>query len=119
VSGRRPRGTILDLALIVGLALDLIFGRDGGRLRDRQTGPTRIGKRAERDQLQPVTDLADLAVDLEPALELCAVVFAERPRERPLVHGRRRRFLLLRQRRRGERDGESEDGARGGHGVPL
>src|SRR5262249_60633383 len=81
----------------------------------------RIGERAERDQLEPMTDLADLAIDLEPALELRAVVFAERPGERPLVRGRRRRFVLLRQCRRGERgerDGESENGARDGHGVP-
>ena len=37
-------------------------------------------------------------------------------RERPLVRG-----LLCKRRRgeRGERDGESEDGARGGHGTPL
>src|SRR5262249_10531240 len=119
---REPAGAILDLALIVGLALNLVFGRDGGRLRNRKTGPARIGERAERNQFEAVTDLADLAVALEPALELGAVVFAERPRERPLVHGRRWRFVLLRQRRRaerGERDGESEDGARGGHGVPL
>src|SRR5215475_5809541 len=118
----QPAGAILDLALIVGLALDLVFGRDGGRLRNRKTGPARIGKRAERHQLEPMTDLADLAIDLEPALELRAVVFAERPRERPLVHGRRRRFVLLRQDRRGERgepNAESEDGARDGHGVPL
>src|SRR5262249_16602552 len=69
-----------------------------------------------------MTDLADLAIDLEPALELRAVVFAERSRERPLVHGRRRRFVLLRQDRRAERgepNAESEDGARDGHGVPL
>ena len=68
-----------------------------------------------------MTDLADLAIDLEAALQLGAVVFAERARERPFVHGRCRRFVLLRQCRRGEcgeRDGESENGARGGHGVP-
>src|SRR5207302_11163893 len=35
-------GTIFDLALIVRLALDLVFGGDGGRLRGGEAGPTGI-----------------------------------------------------------------------------
>src|SRR5262249_55043457 len=113
-----PAGAILDLTLIVWLALDLVFGGDGGGLRGRETGPAGICQRAGRDQFQPVTNLADLPVDLEAALELCAVELAERSGERPFIHGRRRRLVLLRPRRRGERgerDGESEDDARAGH----
>ena len=89
------------------------------RLRGREARPARIGQGAERDQAEAVTDLADLAVDLEAALQLGAIVFAERPGERPLVGRRRRRAVVLRLRRSGkggERDGESEDGARNGHG---
>src|SRR5262249_9519737 len=100
--GRRGRvggaaGAVRCLALIVGLALDLVFGGDGGRLRCGETGPTGSRERAERDQFDAVTDLADLAIDLEAALKLCAVELAERPRERPLIDGRRRRFVLLRE----------------------
>jgi hypothetical protein len=76
----------------------LIFGGDGGCLRSRKTRPAGIRKRAEGDQFQAVADLADFAIDLEPALQLRAVEFAERPRERPFIGGRRRRFVLLRQR---------------------
>ena len=62
-----------------------------------------------------MTDLADLAIDLEAALELCAVVFAERPREGPLVL-RRRCVVFLRQRgAASERDG---GGIAANNGVP-
>src|SRR5262249_77276 len=116
-----PARAILDLALIVRLALDLVFGGDGGGVRGGATrragggwgggerGPAGICQRAERDQFQPVTNLADLAVDVEPALKLCAVEFPERSSERPFVRGRRRRLVLLRPRRHSEcrkQDGE-------------
>src|SRR5262249_56162968 len=73
-----PARAILALALIVRLALDLVFGGDSGGLRGRETGPAGICQRAERDQFQPVTNLADLAVDVEPALQVCAGEFPER-----------------------------------------
>ena len=83
------------VALIVGLALDLVFGRDGRGLRGGETGAARFGQRAERDQLQAVTDLADLAIDLEAALQLAFVEFAERAGERPLLPRRLRCFVRL------------------------
>jgi hypothetical protein len=76
-----PGGARLDLALIVGLGRDLVFGRNGRGLWDREAGSARLRQCAERHQLQAVTDLADFAVDLEPALELPAIEFAERSRE--------------------------------------
>src|SRR5262249_52557313 len=74
-------GAILDVALLVGLAFDLVFGGDGGRLRGRENPSTRIRQRAGGDQFQGVTHLADLALDLEATLELPAVELAERPGE--------------------------------------
>ena len=116
----KAAGTIFDLALIVRLALDLVFGGDGGRLRGGEAGPAGIRKRAEGDQFQRMAGLADFTIDLEAALKLCTVELAERARERPLVRRRWRHFFLCPRRsaERSKRDGESEGGARAGHAIP-
>src|SRR6185437_14191790 len=66
---------------------------------------------------------ADLAIDLEAALELLRIVHAERPVERPALQ--RRRFLLLRQGCASERRGNEgvkrqaeNNGATNLHGRP-
>ena len=43
-----------------------------------------------------MANLADLAVDLEAALQLALIELPERPGERPPVHGRVRRLVILR-----------------------
>src|SRR5262249_10917102 len=66
--------------------------RDRRRLRPRETGAARIGEVAEREQVDAVTVLTNLAINLEAALQLRLVVHAERPGERPFQ--RRRRLAL-------------------------
>src|SRR6185436_13565287 len=73
---------------------------------------------AERQKLHAMAGQADLLVDLEAALQLAAVVFSKKARERPFVHRRVWRVVALRQRRRrgrGEREGENGDCALEGH----
>ena len=110
------------LALVVDALLVLVFRRHRRRLRGREAGAARLRQVAERQQLHAVTLQADLAIDLEAALKLPLVVAAERTGERPFVRRRRSaiRGRILRKRRNGERaerDGESENCAREGHGV--
>src|SRR5262249_58767583 len=81
-----------DLALVVGV-LDLVLGRDRLDLRLAEAWTAGLGEVAERQQLEAVTVLADVVIDLEAALQLGAVVSAERAGERPFV--RRRRLALL------------------------
>src|SRR5437660_10149793 len=66
----QPAGALEHFALVVGPILDLVFGRDGLRLRGGKAGPTWVREIAEGDQLQAVADRAHLAIDLEAALEL-------------------------------------------------
>ena len=67
---------------------------------------------AERQQVEAVADAADLAIDLEAALQLAAVVFAEGAGERPLLARRHRRVACgergWRRRDPSKRAGESE-----------
>src|SRR2546427_270038 len=118
--GRASRA-ILDFALIVGFALDLVFGRNRRRLRRREAGPARLRQAAECDQRQAVADLTDFAVDFEPTLQLATIVFSERPGERPFVLRWVRRLMVLCQRRGDESPGEAgkdEHSAGNGHGCP-
>src|ERR1700719_1385124 len=111
---RRP---IEHLALLVRSVLDLMQpgGCDRLRLGEAEPWAARIGEIAEGQELHAVTRDADLAVDLEAALQLPFVVFPEWPGERPCQPRRRFGFLLLRgggaARKRGEGDGE-EDGSK-------
>ena len=74
----KPAGALEHLALIVGAVLNLVFAGDGCRLRLGEVRSTGIGEVAERDQLEAVTGRTNLAVDLEPALQLRLIVHAER-----------------------------------------
>src|SRR5262249_56693160 len=89
--GRAGR-TLGHLALVVEL-LDLVLGRDRLDLRLGKAGAARLGEVAERHQLEAVTVLADVVIDLEAALQLAAVVGAERPGERPPLRRRPRALL--------------------------
>ena len=81
-------------ALVVRAVLDLELGCDSRRLLLGEARAAGIGEVAERQELEAVAGGADLAIDLEAALELLRVVHAERPGERPALP--RRRLLLLR-----------------------
>src|SRR5262249_55946153 len=78
----RPAGAFHRLALVIGV-LDLVFGRDRLDLPRTESGTARLREIAEGQELEAVTVLADLTIDLEAALELRAVEFAERAGERP------------------------------------
>ena len=80
------------LALVVGAILDLVLAGDLLDLRlgiAERAGLTEV---AERQQVEAVADRANLAIDLEAALQLRAVVGAERAPERPLLARRRAAF---------------------------
>src|SRR5262249_36727294 len=81
------------LALLVRSVRDLVFGRDRFCLRGGKSRTAWLGEVAERHQREAMTSLADFAVDLEAALQLCLVVHAERPGERPFDPRWRLRFL--------------------------
>src|SRR5262249_60117803 len=91
---------------------DLVFGRDRFCLRGGKSRTAWLGEVAERYQREAMTSLADFAVDLEAALQLCLVVHAERPGERPFYPRWRLRFLGARRprtqhhERTGQRHGE-------------
>jgi hypothetical protein len=106
------------VAGVVGAVLDLVLGRDRLHLG---LGITEPGQVAERDEVEAVTDRADLLVNLEAALELAAVELAERAGERPLVARRHRLIVFAGGVGRGDRgkarDGACEDeGENGAHG---
>ena len=103
----RPAGP-LDLIALVVEVLDLVFGRDRLGLRLGEAGAARVRQIAERHHLRRMAVRADFAVDLEAALELRLVVFAERAGERPFLPRRRHLLGQLRGGRRG--DGEQRAG---------
>src|SRR5262249_59024042 len=78
----RPGRALDDLALVVGV-LDLVLGGDRLDLRIREPWTAGLGEVAERQELEAVAVLANLAGDLEAALRLRALVCAGRTRERP------------------------------------
>ena len=94
--------------------LDLVFGRDRRDLGLGEFRPALLAEIAERQQREAVTGLADLVIDLEAALQLAAVVTAERPGERPGIARRRRLLVLLRRGRlrRAEQAGGADGQAR-------
>ena len=107
-------GALDRIALVVEI-LDLVFGRDRRRLPFGEPEAARLRKIAERKQLQRMAVGADLAVDLEAALQLRLVVFSEWTGERPGLPRRRNLLGKLRggRRRHGNGKGgedESEDG---------
>ena len=57
-------------ALVVRAVMDLELGRDSRRLRLGEARAAGIGEIAERQELEAVAGGADLAIDLEAALEL-------------------------------------------------
>ena len=86
-------GALEHLALVVRPIGHLEAGGDRRRLRLGEARTAGIGKIAERQKLEAVTGRADLAVDLEAALQLRGIVQAERPGKRPMLP--RRRLGLL------------------------
>ena len=119
---RQPAGPLDRIAEIVEV-LDLVFGRHRLGLRLAETGTARVRQIAEREHVHRMAVRADLAVDLETALQLRLVVFSERAGERPFQP--RWRHLLGQlcgrgQRHGGQRTGEDkgEDGALYVHDHP-
>ena len=118
----QPAGP-LDLIALVVEVLDLVFGRDRLGLRLGEAGAARVRQIAERQHLRRMAVGANLAVDLEAALELRLVVFAERTGERPLLPRRRHLLGQLRGSRRGDSEqragqDKGEDGALHDHDRP-
>ena len=87
-------GPLEHLTLIIRAIGDLEGGRDRGGLSLAEAGTAGIGEIAERQQLEAVAGRADLAIDLEAALQLLRIVLAERTGKRPMLQ--RRRIALLR-----------------------
>ena len=87
----RPAGALEHLALIVRAVLDLVFGGDRRRLRLGEAGPAGSARLRNASSSSQWQIGADLAVDLEAALQLRLVEFAERAGERPFLPRRRRR----------------------------
>ncbi len=81
----RPAGPLEHIALVVGAVLDLVFRRDRRDLRRGEFRSTLLAEIAERQQRETVTGLANVMIDLEPALELATIELAERAGERPRV----------------------------------
>src|SRR5262249_30048856 len=123
----RPARALEHFALVVGAVLDLVLGRDRLDLRLGEVWSTLFAKSAERHQVEAVTDLANLAIDLESALKLAGIIAAEHTVERPGIAGRLWLILLLRRGRRrraeekggtGEQHGEARDHLLGpGYGL--
>src|SRR6185437_16000280 len=116
----RTAGALDGLAFVVDV-LDLVLGRDRRGLCFREAEAARIREVAERNQVERVAARADLAIDLEAALQLRLVVLAERARKGPGLPRRRWRSSLLRGgRQSGNRDTggerEGDESARHGHG---
>src|SRR5690606_5257235 len=83
--------------------LDQIFG---GQRFDLRLRIAELGQVAEMDELQPVAGGADLAIDLQAALQLGAVELAQEAVMVPVLLGRFRRLGGLRAQRRGGEDEE-------------
>src|SRR6185437_7627964 len=78
-------GPLKHLALVVRAVGDLEARGDGRGLCLGEAGTARIGEVAERQKLEAVAGRADLAIDLEAALQLRGIVGAERAGERPML----------------------------------
>ena len=110
----------LDRIALVVEVLDLVFGGDLLGLRVAIARAARFGEIAEGNHIHRMAVGADLAVDLEAALQLRLVIFSERPGERPFLPRRRHLLALLRERRQRQSEqrtgkDESEDRALHGH----
>ncbi len=83
----RPARTLEHFAHVVRAVRDHVIGRDRGDLRSGKFRPAFLAEIAERQQLQAVTPLANVVIDLEAALELTGIVLAEHACERPWLCG--------------------------------
>src|SRR5829696_2703614 len=105
----RPPGALEHLAGIVRPVLDLVLGGERLHLTLRELGASGLRQVAEGDALDAVAGLADLAVDLEAALELRPIEGAERALEAPFELRRHRRLAGgVRRGREAERRGDKE-----------
>ena len=85
--------SLKHLALIVRTVGDLERGGNGGGLRLGKGRPVGIGQIAERQEFEAVAVRANLAVNLEAALQLRRIVGTERTGKRPMLPRRRIRLL--------------------------
>ena len=113
---RRAAGTLEHVARLVRTVLDLVFGRESADLRLGEFRAARLCEVAERDVVDAVAGGADLAVDLEAALQLRAVELPERALKGPPELRRHRRLARGVKRAREPEDGGGDEESTFHHG---